>query len=822
MWDIGKITVLLQEELRKHGRKDEVQQCSEIPEGKAEQRWEGIFSSVSATVHERVPQAVASLTLWQMVVEQVIRQYGVDMHDLLIQGSWLQVEMCRLMLMKIYTECLTRDVGNREDHENATGRTLKTGSKERGLAVSGDIRRKDPKTMGDSESDGKDGIDPIEEPIYEYHDSRHCAVAGALGHSRHHRAEAHTVVPLKTFEVASTRVHVHKGDITKMNVDVIVNAANGHLAHGSGVAGAIARAAGPDFTQECYRIIQERGEIYHGDGVMTSAGRLPCLAVYHVVGPMWDYFANKNDCLDILHQAFTSCLMASKDYSSIAIPAVSSGIYGVPSELVAQTMCEAVTKFCHGEAHQSRLRVIHLVDINTVMVKLLQENFELQSGTSEENSQKSARMASILSGVTGVAGCTWKGLGSTTKESVLDEGPFESGSHEPPVERSENDRKYNRSSSSLSDTGIKTDSAVMSRRDSASGEGSGVLRSHESHEERTEDNRKYKRSSSSLSDTDNKMGNVVMPGRKFASGEGSNDSPGKRPDDDGKHRSSSTSSLSDTDNKKGDVKSASMALPSSGDPDKLRPSTYVGRSPDERENKNGDDVGKTPIAKDHGRESYSAVAQGSTTSITEKRAPDIGGVAGKQGGAAAASEGDGSDGGDPCPIRLEMADKPKILPNCKHKFNTCFDQKRECSVCYTVYGMLHGNQPKSGTMYSTISSTALPGYTCQTIVIEYSFTDGTQTREHPHPGQPFHGTERTAYLPDNQDGRKILGFLKRAFSQRLTFTVGRSVTTGLDNVVTWNDILHKTNRNGGPDGYGYPDEGYLQRVTEDLAAKGIN
>ena len=69
---------------------------------------------------------------------------------------------------------------------------------------------------------------------------------------------------------------------------------------------------------------------------------------------------------------------------------VVSGIYGVPSELVAQTMCEVVTKFCQGEEHQSRLQDIHLVDINTAMVKLLQENFEQQSSTSEENNRKSA------------------------------------------------------------------------------------------------------------------------------------------------------------------------------------------------------------------------------------------------------------------------------------------------------------------------------------------------------------------------------------------------------------------------------------------------
>ena len=114
-----------------------------------------MFCNVFATVHERIPQAVASPTLWQMVVERVMRQCGVDIHDLVIHGSWLQIEMCRLMLMKIYTECLTRDVGNREDHKIATGRTSKTWKKGRGLAVLGDTRRKGRTTMGGSESDGK-------------------------------------------------------------------------------------------------------------------------------------------------------------------------------------------------------------------------------------------------------------------------------------------------------------------------------------------------------------------------------------------------------------------------------------------------------------------------------------------------------------------------------------------------------------------------------------------------------------------------------------------------------------------------------------------
>ena len=222
---------------------------------------------MSATVHEKVPQAMASS--WQKVVERM-RQNKVHIHHLEILGGWLQVEKCGLMLMDMYTECQTRDVGNREDH----------------------------------------------------------AVAGASSHSRDRCTEAYTDVPLKTYEVASTRVHVHEGDITKMNVDVIVNAANRWLDHGGGVAEAIAWAAGPEFTRECDRIIRERREIDDGNGVMTSSGRLLCKKVYHVVGPMWYDYENKNDCLHILRQAFTNCLMASKDYTSIAIPAISSGEYG--------------------------------------------------------------------------------------------------------------------------------------------------------------------------------------------------------------------------------------------------------------------------------------------------------------------------------------------------------------------------------------------------------------------------------------------------------------------------------------------------------------
>ncbi|XP_032362862.1 probable E3 ubiquitin-protein ligase DTX3 [Etheostoma spectabile] len=74
--------------------------------------------------------------------------------------------------------------------------------------------------------------------------------------------------------------------------------------------------------------------------------------------------------------------------------------------------------------------------------------------------------------------------------------------------------------------------------------------------------------------------------------------------------------------------------------------------------------------------------------------------------------------------------------------------------------------------------------------------------EHPHPGVRYSSTSRTALLPASEEGEKVLKLLRKAFDRRLTFTIGRSVTPGLNNVITWNDIHHKTNMDGGPQCFG--------------------
>lgn len=153
----------------------------------------------------------------------------------------------------------------------------------------------------------------------------------------------------------------------------------------------------------------------------------------------------------------------------------------------------------------------------------------------------------------------------------------------------------------------------------------------------------------------------------------------------------------------------------------------------------------------------------------------------------------------------------KINPNnmkkleCGHKFcRKCIDDyfaqvKKVCPICQRVFAVIDGTQPDGGTMRCKVLKMSLPGYEpAFTIEIVYSIPNGVQTSVHPNPGRPYQGCIRTAYLPNTNEGQRVCELLKKAFHHKLIFTVGQSRTTGVDNVVTWNDIHHKTAIHGGP------------------------
>ena len=174
-------------------------------------------------------------------------------------------------------------------------------------------------------------------------------------------------------------ISVIKGDITKDRVDVIVNAANDELRHVGGLAAAIVTAGGKEIQDVCDAFISANGPLLEGHTVMTTAGSLPCKQVIHAVGPRWDFTADKKKRSGevtkqerYLKQAITGSLEKAKSLRSIAIPAVSSGIYGFPRDLCAQVILDAVLDFCQDHPHCT-LSEIHLINNDDPTVKVFAE-----------------------------------------------------------------------------------------------------------------------------------------------------------------------------------------------------------------------------------------------------------------------------------------------------------------------------------------------------------------------------------------------------------------------------------------------------------------
>ena len=149
--------------------------------------------------------------------------------------------------------------------------------------------------------------------------------------------------------IGQATLEIVQGDITALKVDAVVNAANGYLKHGGGVAAAISRKGGPSIQQESDAIIKGRGPLETGDAVITGGGKLTARFVIHTVGPVWNEHS-PTEADRLLCKAVQNSLALAEEQGlkSIAFPAISTGIYGFPIDRAAPLMLAEVANHLGG------------------------------------------------------------------------------------------------------------------------------------------------------------------------------------------------------------------------------------------------------------------------------------------------------------------------------------------------------------------------------------------------------------------------------------------------------------------------------------------
>ena len=186
---------------------------------------------------------------------------------------------------------------------------------------------------------------------------------------------------------------VYQDDITTHACDVIVNAANGDLKHIGGLAKMIVDKGGKEIQEDCDQYTKKKGTLCPGECYKGIPGKLPCTHVIHTVGPRWD---NSNRVKDRrqLEFACESTLEVAKNHSSIALPAIGSGIYQVPKDVCAEVLVETAVNFSSKTGRKSALKEIHFVNNDSMTAQTFLNEFRKRFGdkpTFEESPSRPAR-----------------------------------------------------------------------------------------------------------------------------------------------------------------------------------------------------------------------------------------------------------------------------------------------------------------------------------------------------------------------------------------------------------------------------------------------
>jgi O-acetyl-ADP-ribose deacetylase (regulator of RNase III) len=178
---------------------------------------------------------------------------------------------------------------------------------------------------------------------------------------------------LDSLLVGNTSFEVCVGNLVEEQVDAIVNAANSHLQHGGGVAGAIVRQGGAIIQTESDDWIRRHQRVSHTNPALTSAGKLPSKYVIHAVGPIWGEGDEDRKLMEAVRGALE--LADSMKLQSISIPAISTGIYGFPKERAARIILRTIYDWLK-KTPSTSLERIRMVLLSTDIFQIFHAEFE--------------------------------------------------------------------------------------------------------------------------------------------------------------------------------------------------------------------------------------------------------------------------------------------------------------------------------------------------------------------------------------------------------------------------------------------------------------
>jgi O-acetyl-ADP-ribose deacetylase (regulator of RNase III) len=188
----------------------------------------------------------------------------------------------------------------------------------------------------------KDTVTAVARPVHVIQEKEEHISVGSVANS------ARSDINFEFSTNEGLKVKVYRTSIIYLAVDGIVNAANTSLCHGGGVALAISKAAGAKLNDECRAHVQEYGQVRVTENCVTTGGDMPCRHVIHAVGHIWkNYPSAKDRCLDDLCETVVNCLKKADDHhmATLAMPAISAGIFGVPKDKCAEMYILGAVKY---------------------------------------------------------------------------------------------------------------------------------------------------------------------------------------------------------------------------------------------------------------------------------------------------------------------------------------------------------------------------------------------------------------------------------------------------------------------------------------------